>query len=282
MTSQKRIFANASQLSHPRQLVCEMWADLMQARYLAKTLAVRDISAKYRQTFLGIAWVFLPPLVTTLAFVILQRQQILSSGVENASYPVFAMVGVVFWQLFSESVMAPLQMVQSSKSLLAKILFPREALLLAAMYQVLFNFAVKLLLMTIAMFILGVPPAGTVIFVPIAAMGLLMLGFLIGIILVPIGILYQDVLFSLGVLLMLLMFLTPVGFAQPEAGWIAEITRWNPVAPLLQCARDWMLAGSSESVYGLVWVLAGTVVFMGAGWVLYRLSFPIAVERMGN
>ena len=277
-----RVFENVSKLRKPSLLFKEIWADLRQTLSLAKVLAVREIKAKYRQTVFGLAWAFLPPAATTLAFVILQKQNVITSGVDGVPYPVFVMVGVVFWQLFAESVIAPLQVVQSSKSLLSKILFPREALLLAAIYQVVFNFSIKLVLLFVVMSCFGVTPKYTVFFVPIASIGLIMLGMCIGMILVPIGLLYQDVVFSLGTVLMLVMFITPIGFVQPDTGLLSTICEWNPVIPLLNCARDWTLGDQPESVLGLVYVMIGIGLLNFFGIVLYRLSLPFAVERLGS
>ena len=52
-----------SQVRQPRQLAQEMWHDLLASRELAWRLLVRDISAQYRQSFLGVFWAFVPPLV---------------------------------------------------------------------------------------------------------------------------------------------------------------------------------------------------------------------------
>lgn len=56
------VYTPESQLRRPRDLVQSMWQDLLASRELAWRLMVRDISAQYRQSFLGIFWAFLPPI----------------------------------------------------------------------------------------------------------------------------------------------------------------------------------------------------------------------------
>ena len=282
MSYTEKVHENVSDLKRPLLMVKEMMHDLRRASGLAKILALRDIKAKYRQTLLGFFWVVLPPLAATLAFVILQRQSILSPGVEGVPYPVFAMVGVVFWQLFAESIMTPLQVVQSSKSMLAKIYFPRESLLLAALLQVSVNFFVKFILLILILYCFGLKPQTSIILVPVAVVSIMMLGSLIGIVLIPVGLLYQDIILSIGIILMLLMFVTPVGFEAPDSGIIASINQFNPVTPLLECARDWVLSGWYSNFAGLIQVASVTFVALIFGWVLYRISFPVAIERMGS
>jgi lipopolysaccharide transport system permease protein len=282
MPLEERIYQNESQLRQPLVLVRAMWADLWQSRKLGWALAQRDIKAKYRAAWLVLTWAVLPPVATTLMFVVLQRGQVFETSVSGVPYPLFVMAGVVFWQLFADAVSAPLQMVQASRSMLTRILFPREALLVSAVLQVSFNFLIKLGLFGLLLAWYQVALPSTIWLIPLAALMLLGLGILLGVLLVPVGILYQDVLYSLGIILMLLMFITPVGFAPPQSGILADITQWNPVAPLIQCARDWALTGASAAAIPAAWVALGTVVGLAFGWVLYRLTFPIAVERLSS
>jgi hypothetical protein len=57
------VFTPDSSLASPAKMLREMWRDLLASRELAWRLAVRDISAQYRQAFLGILWAFILPLV---------------------------------------------------------------------------------------------------------------------------------------------------------------------------------------------------------------------------
>lgn len=278
----ERVYKNISLLRNPKRLAADMLVDLWQSRYLGWTLAIRDIKAKYRTAWLGLAWAIFPPVATTLMFVALQRQQLLSQADGDVPYPVFTLCGIVLWQLFSESVLAPLQTIQASKSLLAKILFPREALLISSAIQVSFNFIIKLALLIIIIIWYDVPVYGSILWMPFICLGLMSFGILVGILLVPIGILYQDVIFSLGTILALLMFVTPVGYTAPKEGLIADFNQWNPVAYLIQGGRDFLFQGVSPIVTELLLIGMVTFVCLAFGWILYRLTFPIVVERFSS
>ena len=76
----ERVNENISLLRNPKRLAVDMIMDLWQSRYLGWTLAVRDIKAKYRTAWLGLAWAIFPPVATTLMFVALQRQQLLNQA----------------------------------------------------------------------------------------------------------------------------------------------------------------------------------------------------------
>ena len=65
------VYTPDSSLASPRQMLRDMVRDLLASRELAWRLAVRDISAQYRQAFLGILWAFILPLANTLVWVFL-------------------------------------------------------------------------------------------------------------------------------------------------------------------------------------------------------------------
>lgn len=53
------VYTPDSSLANPLKMAREMVRDLLSSRELAWRLVVRDISAQYRQAFLGILWAFI-------------------------------------------------------------------------------------------------------------------------------------------------------------------------------------------------------------------------------
>jgi ABC-type polysaccharide/polyol phosphate export permease len=80
-------------------------SDLLASRELAWRLLVRNISAHYRQSLLGYAWAFVPPLFTTLIWVFLSSQNILDIGNNGMPYPLFVLTGTILWQNFVEALL---------------------------------------------------------------------------------------------------------------------------------------------------------------------------------
>ena len=136
------VYSPDSELRNPGRLVHSMMSDLLASRELAWRLFVRNISAQYRQSLLGYFWAFIPPLFTTLIWVFLNSQNILDIGDTGMPYPLFVLTGTVLWQTFADALDSPLKLVSKSKAMLAKINFPREALILTRSGMVLFNFAI--------------------------------------------------------------------------------------------------------------------------------------------
>jgi lipopolysaccharide transport system permease protein len=133
------VYTPESPLKNPARLLREMFRDLLASRELAWRLFVRDTSAQYRQSILGYAWAFIPPLVASLPFVFLNSQGVVAIKGTSIPYPAFAMIGTIIWQVFVDALTVPLKTVTAAKSMLVRINFPREAILLAGLGQVIFN-----------------------------------------------------------------------------------------------------------------------------------------------
>jgi lipopolysaccharide transport system permease protein len=101
-----------------------------------------------------------------------------------------------------------------------------------------------------------------------------------GLLLAPLGMLYQDVGRALGFGTQALFFLTPIIYPIPDASWANTLLKLNPVTPLLQSTRDWFVTGDASQIFGFVWVSSLSLLLLIAGWVLFRISMPHLISRM--
>ena len=126
------------------------------------------------------------------------------------------MFRMTLWQIFTESLNGPIQAVGSAKGMMARINFPREAVILNKLGQVFFNFGIKLILI-IGLFIwFRMPITWSVILAPVALIHLVIFGTFIGLLLAPISALYQDISKGITMVIGLWLFLTPVVFPTPR------------------------------------------------------------------
>jgi len=274
------VYTPDSELLHFGALLRSMGRDLLASRELAWRLLVRNISAQYRQSLLGYAWAFVPPIFTSLIWIFLQSQKVLGVGDTGMPYIVFVITGTVLWQTFVEALNSPLQMVNESKSMLSKINFPREALLLAGVGQVLFNFMIRALLLVAVMLWFQISPQLTWLLAPLGVAALILLGISLGLLLTPLGMLYQDVGRGLGFLTAAWFFLTPVIYPVPKASFAATLIELNPVTPLLVTTRDWLITGSASLLPAFLWVLGISLLLLLLGWIQYRIAMPHLIARM--
>lgn len=276
----KFFYAPESRIRHPLQLLRQMWRDLLACRGLAWQLMVRDISAQYRQSILGLFWAFIPPIVTAVGLTFARNVNIVNLGDTELPYPAYVMFSTAIWQTFTEALNSPLQELNTAKGMLAKINFPREALILSGLGKVLFNFGIKLILI-IALFIwFQMPVTWSAFLAPVALIHLVIFGTAIGLFLAPIGTLYQDIPKILTLFLGFWLLITPVIYAVPQTGTFAALVNLNPVTPLLVTIRELATTGVLSNPQGF-WVVSFiAIIGLLVAWLFYRLAMPFIVERM--
>jgi lipopolysaccharide transport system permease protein len=282
LRSTRFVYKSESRMRNPFKLFKEMGRDLLASRELTWRLLVRDISAQYRQSLLGIFWAFIPPIITAAGFTFAKSNGVINIGNTELPYPAYVMFSMTLWQTFTEALNGPPQAITNAKSMLAKINFPREALILAKLGEVFFNFGIKLILILGLFIWFQIPVTWSILLVPVALIHLVLLGTFIGLLLAPLGALYQD--FSRGLTLItgFWLFLTPVVYPIPSEGVFGNIVKLNPVTPLLVTTRELATTGVISDPQGF-WV-ASLIAILGLllAWVIYRLAMPFVVERISS
>jgi lipopolysaccharide transport system permease protein len=259
-----------------------MLQDLGRSRELAWSLALRDIKAQYRGSLLGYLWAFITPLVSTALWVFLSASGVIKVAATDIPYPAYVFSGTMLWQIFTESLSSPLSQIMASRSMLAKLNFPREALILSGAYKVAFNGLVKLTVLLPVLILLGVMPDHHLLLLPVALLGLLLVGSSLGLVIAPLGVLYSDVGRFIPLVTQLLMYLTPVVFALPSEGLMARLFLINPLTPVIVTARAWITAQPATMLPYFCGVVLAALVLLFFGWLLYRITMPVLIERMSS
>jgi lipopolysaccharide transport system permease protein len=243
----------------------------------------RDFAAKYRESYLGYVWAFLPSIVLALTMTLAGRAAILNTEGLSVPYPLLVLVGVSLWQTFAEAVVGPVQALNQAKPLLAKIRFPHEAMLVAKLGEVGFNALLRLGLIGLAIAYYGTPVTAAL---PLGLVGLLTLvalGTAIGLFLAPIGGLYSDVSQALTLGMGLWMFLTPVVYERARPGSVVDVVnRFNPATPPVVFARESFLGQDWSNPVGFLALTGASLGLLLAGWLFWRFGMRFAVERAGS
>jgi lipopolysaccharide transport system permease protein len=237
--------------------------ELWQFRDLLLRFARRDLTLRYRQTALGVAWVILQPLLAaaTLAFVF-GRVAGLSSG--GVPYFAFAFAGMLAWNMFSGIVIRMSNSLVSQPLLVSKIFFPRLVLPLSGIGAVFVDFLVSMAMMVAIWPLAGIAPGWSLVTLPLwlAAMLLLASGF--GLLAAALMVPYRDVQYVLPLAIQLLLFISPVGYALSHVPHSARtLYELNPLTGLLEGFRWALLDIGHLDAFATIWALACSLaVFM--------------------
>jgi lipopolysaccharide transport system permease protein len=258
-----------------------MAAELRDSRELAYTLFSRDMKAQFRQSVLGYAWLLLPPIVTTLVWLILNRSGVVRVADTGMPYPAFVMVGTLLWQAFLDSLNKPMSSLNNARSMLVKLNFPRIAPVLAGIGETTLTSAVRLVLLIPVFIIAGVVPSWTFIFFPFAYIALVVLGTAIGAFLTPIGMLYSDIGRFIGVGGQLAMYATPVVYPIASAGLLGWVNKLNPITYLIETGRATLVGGPFDALLPSLAITVLAFILLLIGWAIFHITVPRIIERMG-
>jgi len=264
------------------KLFKEISTGFIEGRELAWRLFVRDRKASYQKSFLGLFWIFVPPLATASIWMFLKGQRVIAIQNTPMAYAGFVICGTMLWGMFAEAILKPMTRFQGAMSMMAKLNFPREAIVLASFYDMFSSFLLRLLILIPALWFLGYPPTWYFLPAVFAIFGLSLAGFAIGIFLSPIGLLYGDVSKGLSVALPFAMYLTPVIYPLRATGYLTYFQNFNPVTSFLERARSLMGNYPFTMHQELLWWSVALLFMLLAGLLALKIALPIIVERSGS
>jgi ABC-type polysaccharide/polyol phosphate export permease len=218
----------------------EVW----RSRELVRTLAERELRARYKQAVLGFAWAVVTPLALMIVFsLFVNRIARIETG--GAPYPLFAYLGLLPWTFFSTSVNQGGQSLIQNIPLLNKVYCPREVFPLASVAVAGLDSAVALLALGGLFVVFGYAPKATSIWIP--PLLAIQVAFTLGVTLITSAIVVylRDLRHALPVLLQLGLFATPVAYGIDV---VPQAVRWlysllNPLAPVIDGYRRTILLG---------------------------------------
>ncbi len=240
---------------------------------LIRQFAMRDVHARYRQSWLGAIWLLLTPLamlgVYTLVFRHVMRVRWDGLDESNLSFALRIYAGLAVFNFFAECLNRAPNLVREQPHLVKKVVFPLEVLawinVTSAMAGLLVSMA---LLLTLGFWEKG-SLSWSALALPLVWLPLVPLCLGLGWLLSGIGTYIHDVGQLLGMVLSALMFLSPIFFpveALPQ--WIQGWMFLNPLALVMTQTREVVLQGvwPNWSALGLEMTLCILVALLGAAF----------------
>ncbi len=277
-----RVNSSEPFIKSPLQLFKALKRDILASKELSWRLFQRNIAARYRHSILGFLWAFLPPLATAGIWIFLQNNKIVNISSTTIPYPVYVLIGTLLWRTFSDSISMPLNSFLGARSMLARIDFPREALLLSGIGDILFNSLIRAAIITVVLLISGTGISSSFFLFPIAMISLIILGSSIGIFLVPCGMLYHDVSRALGFGIQFWFYLTPIVYPTPTDWPLSLLAKLNPTSPVLNTARNWATGIDNNMTTDFFVITLLSVILFLIGWIILKITLPHLIERISN
>jgi lipopolysaccharide transport system permease protein len=258
----------------------EMVLSLFRSKELIWRLFLRDFSARYRQSLLGILWAIINPLITVGIFVFLNRSGILNIGETPVPYPVFAMIGISIYGIFSGGLSTCSNSIVGAGPMVVKINFPKVSLVVAAMGQALVDFLVRLVVLVVVFVIFGIAPKWTSVFLPFVLLPIILLTLGMGLILSLLAGVFRDAIYLVPIFTTLFLFFVPALYPPPSSGLLFILNQWNPLSHLITGCRDILISGKIANLFAFAWTSIFSVLIFLVSWRIFFLSEPRIAERV--
>lgn len=239
-------------------------------RELLYFLVWRDVIIRYKQAVLGVAWAVLQPVATIVVFSFVFGYLLgVNSG--PVPYPVFALCGLLPWQLFSGALTRAGASVVGNSNLITKVYFPRLIIPLSAVLGGLVDFAISAAVLATVLVIYDIPPSARMLWLPVFVLLALATAAGVALWLSALNVLYRDVQYVVPLMIQLWMFLSPVAYsatAVPQGIW-RFIYGLNPMAGVIVGFRWAILGGTAPDLLALV-ATAMVMVVLVSGLYYFR------------
>lgn len=225
------------------------WSDLWHYRELFAILAWRDVSVRYKQTVIGIAWAVVRPLLTMLIFTIVFGKLAKLSTDGSVPYPVLVFAGMLPWFLFSSILTEASNSLVMNANLVGKVYFPRLIVPVSAAVVALVDVLINLVIFFGLMVLFGVAPNWQIIFLPAFMMLAVLASLGPALWITALNVKYRDFRYIIPFIVQFGLYVSPVGFSSavvPE-----EWRFWyslNPIVGVIDGFR-WCLLGGQSQLY---------------------------------
>lgn len=249
--------------------------ELLRYRDLVGALVSRDLKVRYRRSAIGFLWTMLQPLLMMLVLRTVFSTLFQAKSVEvPQNYEIYALAGILFWNFFSQSIVASMNSLRGNAQLLQKLPVPKAVFPLATVLSGLVNLVFALLPLLVLLIVSGHPMKPALLFLPVAIFIVALFTLGAGLLLSPLAVFFSDVVELIGVLLTLMFYLTPVIYPKdivPES--FRWVVRYNPIRSILEVFRDPIYQGEIPPLSHLTVsvVIALLLLALGA-WVFRRSS----------
>ena len=241
---------------------------LYDYREMLKTSIKKDIGGKYKNSFLGVLWSFVNPLLQILVYAII-FPLIMKSDIEN--YVVFMVCGLIPWNYFSTVINRSSFTMIENGNIIKKVYFPREILPISVATSETVTFLISSILILLFTFGYGLGITINIVFYPLVLLVQYVMLLGISLIVSSVTVYFRDLQHFIGVLLQLFFYATPIVYAvdviPANFRWVLK---FNPMTYIIEGYRDIFWGQTMPDISTLLIVLAIGIVLCIVGYLIFN------------
>lgn len=220
------------------------WLDIWRYRELFQVLAWRDLSVRYKQTIIGVAWALVRPFLTMLIFTVIfgRLAQLPSQG--TAPYSLLVFAGMLPWIFFSTALADASNSLVANSNLVSKVYFPRLIVPIATVVVSLVDFLISFSILIGLMVWYNFLPPVQILALPVFVFLAFLASLGPSLWMTSLNVKYRDFRYIIPFVVQFGLYVSPVGFSSaivPEDWQI--IYALNPVVGIIDGFR-WCILGA--------------------------------------
>jgi lipopolysaccharide transport system permease protein len=248
----------------------QYWRDLWRYRELFFFLSWRDLLVRYKQTFVGVGWSLIRPLLTMIVLtVVFGKLGKMPSG--GVPYPLLVFCGMLPWQFFSTATSESGNSLVVNSDLISKVYFPRLVIIVSSVITSSVDFLISGVFLVVLMIWYRFAPSAAVLFLPLFLLLAFGAALGIGLWIAALMVEYRDFRFIVPFIVQFGLYISPVGF---QSSIVPERFRLlyalNPMVGVIDGFR-WSLLGA-QNIYwpGLAIAVIDVIVLLASGIWYFR------------
>ncbi|HEX3555796.1 MAG TPA: ABC transporter permease [Thermoanaerobaculia bacterium] len=247
--------------------------EIFRYRDLVYALVGRELKVRYRRSAIGFTWTMLQPLLMMLVLQVVFNS-LFRFRLDYGNYPVYALCGILFWNFFSQSILASMNSLKGNSPILRKLPVPKEVFPLATVISGVINLVFALVPLLLILVVTRHPITPALLFLPVSILLAALFTLGAGLLLSPLAVFFSDVVEMIGVLLSILMYLTPIFYPMKilEGSRYRPLVRFNPVRSILEVFRDPIYLGKVPPLSHLSVCFGIAVAALVIGGIAFRRS----------
>lgn len=243
------------------------WRDLWRFRELFQVLAWRDVSVRYKQTVIGIAWALIRPFLTMLVLTIVFGTVAKLPSDGTAPYALLVFAGMLPWTFFSSALSDASNSLIANANLITKVYFPRLIVPVSTIVVALLDFFVSFSILLLLMVWYAFVPNWQILLLPVFVVLAFFASLGPSLWITSLNVKYRDFRYIIPFIVQFGLYISPVGFSSnniPEKWRL--LYSLNPVVGIIDGFR-WCILGGQSALYlpGFVASIAVTCFFLWFG-----------------
>ncbi|HEY9861178.1 MAG TPA: ABC transporter permease [Candidatus Obscuribacterales bacterium] len=245
---------------------------------LLRSLVDRDLKLMYKRSALGIAWTLINPLLQLAVFVFVFQVVI---PVQIPQYSSYVFIGLLVWTWFQTALYQATGVILGSRSLIRQPRFPVAILPIVIVTTGLLHFLLALPVLVVFLLVDGIKLTPMVLYLPI--LQILQFAFTVSLsyFLAALNVTFRDTQHTLGVVLQLLFYLTPIFYDLkniPQKYWY--FYGMNPLVHIITAYRQIFLWGVSPDWLALAIIAVFTAMLLPIGYLVFKRQSARFVEEI--